>query len=58
MSAIEDATMQGTFGKRALLEASGSLTSSSDVRVADGTSCHYKLTVVVDGELQNLQRRM
>ena len=53
MSAIEDTTMQGTFGKRALLEASGSSTSSSNVRVADGTSCYYKLTVVVDGELQN-----
>ena len=53
MSAIEDTTMQGTFGKRASLEASGSSTSSSNVRVADGTTCYYKLTVVVDGELQN-----
>ena len=53
MSAIEDATMQGKCGRPALLEASGSSTSSSNVPVADGTTCYYKLTVVVDGELQN-----
>ena len=58
MSAVEDTTMQGTFGRRASLEAWGSSSSSSDVRVADGTSCFHKLTVAVDGELQNFIKRM